>query len=103
MIEGTIPDFEGRQVDSTTVVMSGKVPIGDALGEEVLSIDDVVQLVSMFKVVKVGHDVDATTGKLVRVQHLKPIEAALKPIDDKDPDDIGIIRALPRSIQGDDE
>jgi hypothetical protein len=100
MVEGTIPHFEGRPVDATVVKMSGQVPLDEALNETVLGIDDAVQLVSMFRVVAVYHKVDDKTGNLTRVQVLKPIEAALKPIDESDPNDEGIVRALPYTPQG---
>lgn len=94
MVDGTIPHFEGRPVDGTIVKMSGTVPLDEALDEVVLGMDDAVQLVSMFRVVKVGHEVDSK-GRLIRVQTLKPVEAALQPIDSTNPADDGIVRALP--------
>lgn len=97
MVEGTIPHFEGRPVDSTVVKMSGQVPLDEALAETVLHMDDAVQLISMFRVVGVDHKVDPKTGQLIRVQILKPIEAALQPIDATNPADEGIVRALPYS------
>ena len=95
MNDGTIPAFEGRPVDSTIVKMSGSVPVAEALGDVVLGVDDCVQMVSMFRVTGVFHKVDEKSGNLVRVQVLKPVEACLKPIDDTDPNDIGVVRALP--------
>lgn len=104
MVEGTIPHFEGRPVDATIVKMSGQVPLDEALSETVLHMDDAVQLISMFRVVGVQHKVDEKSGQLVRVQILKPVEAALQPIDATNPDDEGIVRALPYTPapQGDD-
>ncbi len=98
MVEGTIPHFEGRPVDGVKIVMSGSVPLDEALSETVLGMDDAVQLVSMFRVVGVRHDVDKD-GKLIRIQVLKPVEAALAPIDATDPNDDGIVRALPYTPQ----
>lgn len=95
MVDGTIPHFEGRPVDATIVKMSGQVPLDEALSEVVLHMDDAVQLISMFRVVGVHHKVDEKSGQLVRVQVLKPVEAALQPIDQTNPDDEGIVRALP--------
>lgn len=100
MVDGTIPHFEGRPVDSIVVKMSGQVPLDEALAEEVLSMDDAVQLVSMFRVVGVRHEVDEKSGQLVRVQILKPVEATLAPIDAGDPNDHGIVRALPYRQNG---
>lgn len=94
-----IPAFEGRPVDHTVVKMSGTTPLDD-LEDVTLSIDDCVQMISMFRVVRVDHQVDDKTGKLIRVQTLKPIETALQPLDPNNPDDDGIIRAIPRAVMG---
>lgn len=93
-----IPDFEGRPVDATAIKVSGASPLDD-LEDQVLSIDDCVQMISMFKVVGVHHDVDPKTGKLIRVQTLRPIEMNLHPLDPDNPDDDGIIRALPPAVR----
>lgn len=95
MVDGTIPHFEGRPVDGIAIKMSGQVPLDEALSEVVLGMDDAVQLISMFRVVGVYHKTDEKTGNLIRVQILKPVEAALTPIDGTDPNDDGIVRALP--------
>lgn len=89
-----IPAFEGRPVDATSVRVSGSAPLED-LGDAVLSIDDRVQLVATYTVVGVHHQVDKQTGNLIRVQTIKPVEMHLMPFDESDPDDDGIIRALP--------
>lgn len=93
-----IPHFEGRPVEATAIRVSGASPLDD-LEDQVLSIDDCVQMISMFKVVGVHHTVDKSTGKLIRVQTLRPIEMALHPLDPEDPTDDGIIRAMPY-VQG---
>lgn len=93
------PNFEGRPVDHTVVKMSGAAPLDD-LCDIALSIDDCVQMISMFRVVGVHHKVDEKTGKLVRVQTLRPVEMALHPLDESDPNDDGIIRALPQAVMG---
>jgi hypothetical protein len=94
-----IPHFEGRPVEATAIRVTGASPLDD-LDEQVLSVDDCVQMISMFKCVGVNHQVDKNTGKLVRVQTLRPIEMALQPLDPNDPDDTGIIRAMPTHVQG---
>lgn len=94
-----IPNFEGRPVDATAIKVSGASPLDD-LEDQVLSIDDCVQMISMFKVVGVHHVVDKSTGKLVRVQTLRPIEMSLHPLDPDNPNDDGIIRALPPAVNG---
>lgn len=88
-----IPDFEGRHVDAVTVKVSGSVPVED-LTDVILGIDDRVQLLSTWACVKVEHGTDKD-GKLVRVQTLKPQEMNLLPFDEDNPEDNGIVRALP--------
>lgn len=90
-----IPDFEGHPVEGTTIKISGALDHQD-LSDVVVSVDDVIQMLSQFKVVGVNHRVDPRTGLIIREQVLKPVEAVLAPIDPNDPDDDGIIRALPR-------
>lgn len=90
-----IPAFEGRPVEAVTVKVSGSAPLED-LSDIVLSIDDRVQLVAVYTVTGVHHQVDKQTGNLVRVQTIKPAEMHLLPFDEKDPNDDGVIRAMPR-------
>ena len=101
---GYIPQFEGHPVEGTVVKMSGAAPLDDLSGE-VIGVDDVVQMISQFRCVAVHHKVDEKTGNLVRVQVLRPIEFVLNPIDPSDPNDNGILRALPaaRPTPGDEE
>lgn len=94
MMTDEIPTFEGRPVEGTAVRMSGAAPLDD-LVDVVLGVDDVVQMLSMFRVVGVRHEVEQKTGKLVRVHILRPTEMALSPIDPANPKDDGIIRSLP--------
>lgn len=89
-----IPNFEGHPVAGTTIRLQGALQ-SDDLSDVVVSVDDVVQMISQFKVVGVNHKVDPKTGMIVREQVLKPMEAALCPIDPSNPDDDGVIRALP--------
>lgn len=91
----TIPAFEGHPVEGTIVKVTGSAPLDDLDGQ-VIGVDDVVQMISQFRCVGVHHRVDEKTGNLIRVQVLRPIEMALAPIDPNDPDDTGIVRALPR-------
>lgn len=95
----TIPAFEGHPVEGTVVKMSGAAPLDDLDGQ-VIGVDDVVQMISQFRCVGIHHKVDEATGNLVRVQVLRPIEMALAPIDPSDPNDTGIVRALPRPVKG---
>jgi len=94
-----IPAFEGRPVDHTVIKMAGAAPLDDLEGTT-LSIDDCVQMISMFRVTRVDHQVDEKTGMLVRVQTLKPVEMALHPLDPGNPNDDGIIRAIPSPVLG---
>lgn len=94
-----IPHFEGRPVEATAIKVTGAAPLDD-LDDQVLSVDDCVQMISMFKCVGVNHEVDKSTGKLIRVQSLRPIEMALQPLNPEDPEDDGIIRAMPPFVKG---
>lgn len=96
-----IPDFEGHPVDATTLKISGLVD-GNDLTDVVVGVDDVVQMLSQYKVVGINHRVDNKTGRIIREQTLKPVEVALVPINPNDPNDDGIIRALPRPRNTDD-
>lgn len=89
-----IPSFEGHPVDATAVKVKGTAPLDDLI-DVVLGVDDVVQMISQYRCVGVWHDVDEKSGLLIRVHALKPVEMALLPIDPTDPNDDGIIRALP--------
>jgi hypothetical protein len=95
-----IPDFEGHPVDATTLKISGTVD-GNDLSDVVVSVDDVVQMLSQYKVVGINHRVDPKTGQIVREQTLKIVEVALAPINPSDPNDDGIMRALPRPRSSD--
>ena len=90
-----IPAFEGHPVDASVVRVSGSAPMDD-LTDVILGVDDVVQMITQYRCVGVSHAVDDKTGTLTRVHHIKPIEMTLAPIDPSDPEDDGIIRALPR-------
>ena len=90
-----IPAFEGRPVEGITVKVSGSAPLED-LNDTVLSIDDRVQLVAVYTVTGVHHQVDKSTGNLIRVQTIKPAEMHLLPFNENDPSDDGVIRALPQ-------
>ncbi len=94
-----IPAFEGHPVEATIMKMSGAAPLDD-LDDTVIGVDDVVQMISQFRCIGIHHKVDEKTGALVRVQVLRPVEMALMPIDPSNPDDDGIIRAMPRAIEG---
>jgi hypothetical protein len=90
-----IPAFEGHPVDASIIRVSGSAPMDD-LADVVLGVDDVVQMITQYRCVGVSHAVDEKNGTLTRVHHIKPIEMTLAPIDPSDPEDDGIIRALPR-------
>jgi hypothetical protein len=67
-----IPDFEGKEVEFTAakIVSVGALEVDDM----VWRIDDYVRMVVECRVLKVGHDVNEKTGKLVRVHTLKAID-----------------------------
>lgn len=88
--EQDIPNFEGRPVEGVTTKISG-ASIEDL--DLVVSIDDVVQVLSVFKVTSVHHGIDKD-GNLIRQQTLRLQEAAAQPYDPKDPTDDGVIRLL---------
>ena len=98
MMNNRIPSFEGQVVDATSIKMSGAMPVESIDEDTVLYLDDIVQLVTQFRVVGVRHDMDDKTGNLIRVQTLRPIEAMLAPFDASDPDDIGILRSPKRLL-----
>jgi hypothetical protein len=87
-----IPAFEGRPVDATQVKVVGSAPLED-LQDVVLGVDDRVQLVAVYTVTGVHHEVDKN-GNLIRIQRIKPAEMHLLPFDENDPSDDGVIRAL---------
>lgn len=70
-----LPDFEGKEVS----LSSGKVfsvrPLD--LDGAVYAMDEIVKVVVEARVAGVHHDVDETTGKLVRVHKLKALEGAV--------------------------
>lgn len=88
----TIPPFEGHPVTGTAVRITGKL-ITDDLQGVVLRQDDVVQVMTQYRVVGIHHDVDEKSGEMVRVQIIRPIEMVLAPYDPSDPQDIGILRS----------
>lgn len=65
------PLFEGREVQALKIKFSGAMNVDF---EEVISVDDVIRVVSEYRVVGVRHYVDSSTGSLVREQVLKPID-----------------------------
>lgn len=95
-----IPAFEGIPVEATEVKMSGAAPVQEELEGTVIYYGDLVQMTSHFRCVGVHHREDNKTGKLVRVQVLRPVLMALTPFDPTDPNDTGIMRAQPRQIAG---
>lgn len=91
-----IPQFEGHPVDGAMMKMSGAM-LAEGMEDVVVGIDDIVQVVAQFKCVSVVHDVERTTGKLVRVQVLRPVEANLQPFGEGDQ---GILRSPVTQIGG---
>lgn len=85
-MRGHVPAFEGHPVDGAIVKMTGKAPLDDLDGE-VIGVDDLVQAVTMFRCVGVGHEVEKSTGLLRRVQLLSPIEMVRMAFEDQDPND----------------
>lgn len=88
------PGFEGRTVDSVRFKVTGAVPLDDL--HETVSIDDRIQMLSVYVVTGVRHVVDDKTGNLIRERTLKAQAMSLLPFDENDPDDDGIIRAIPQ-------
>lgn len=87
-----IPKFEGAEVSSVSIKISGR---SEVVGAEdvVISTDDRVRLVGEYRVVGVRHFVDEKTGEITREQVLKPLSIQLCPWDPSDPTDDGIVRA----------
>ena len=92
-VQRPIPAFEGRVVDGVRVKISGSAPVDDL--DEVLSVDDRVLMLAEYRVVGVRHIVDEQTGNLIREHVIKPIRMDLHPWDASDPQDRGIVRAIP--------
>lgn len=90
MDQQDIPSFEGRPVEGVTTTIGGGS--ADDL-DIVVSIDDVIQVLSIYKCTNVHHNVDKD-GHLIRVQVLKLQEAATKPFNELDPNDDGVVRLL---------
>jgi hypothetical protein len=86
------PSYEGHPVEGVMIKMSGSM-LAEGMEDVVVGIDDIVQVVSQFRCVGVHHDVEKSTGKLIRVQILRPIEAALAPFDPSNPEDRGILHS----------
>lgn len=99
MNDQRIPAFEGIPVEGTIIKMSGAAPLEDLDGQ-VIHYGDIVQLMSHFRCVGVHHIEDNKTGKMMRVQVLRPVLMALVPFDPDDPNDTGIMRAIPRQVRG---
>lgn len=91
MVPEPIPHFEGHPVIGSTVKMSGAMPQTE-LDDVVLGVDDVVQMISLFRCIGVQHKVDEKTGNLIRVHTLKPVEMVLYPTNPNEPDS-AIVRA----------
>lgn len=87
-----IPRFEGADVSSVSIKISGKSEVAGA-DDVVISTDDRVRLVGEYRVTAVRHYVDDKTGEIVREQILKPLAIQLCPWDPSDPTDDGIVRA----------
>lgn len=88
-----IPMFEGRQVDSCIMRISGATPLAE-VDDMLVSVDDRIRLIGEYKVVSIRHFVDAKTGDLVREQLLKPQLATPAPWNPDDPNDDGVVRAV---------
>lgn len=94
MVPEHIPAFEGRPVDGLTFKIASTASIElDGL-DSVVSIDDRVQMLSVYVVTDVRHFVNKD-GKLMREHIIKPQAMATFPFDENDPSDDGILRALP--------
>lgn len=98
MMRKRIPNFEGHEVHSTAVKMSGAIPM-DELNGVVMGIDDVVQMVAQFRVVNVHHNTNGD-GALIRVHTLRPLMMDLLPWDPSSSSDDGIRRSQPMVIEG---
>jgi hypothetical protein len=92
---GALAKFEGAQVGMTEIKISGACAI-EAVGDMVVSLDDLVRAVGVYRVVKVNHYVHPKTGETVRQQVLAPVETlVVVPFDSSNPNDDGIVRARP--------
>lgn len=78
------------------IKMSGTM-LAEGMEDIVVGVDDVVQVACQFRCVGISHVVEKSTGKLIRVQVLRPIEAALLPFGQADQ---GILRSPITAIGG---
>ena len=89
-----MPTFEGAQVGMTEIKISGACAIEAA--DLIVSLDDLVRAVGVYRVVGVRHFVHPKTGETVRQQVLSPVETlVVVPFDSANPNDDGIVRARP--------
>lgn len=85
-----IPQFEGKEVKSADLILSGLKEL-DEDPNLVVGVDDRVRIVVVVRVTDVNHTLDSD-GEFKRVAKAKVISAARVPFDPND-NDGGIIRA----------
>lgn len=91
--------FEGAKVGMVENKISGQCAI-EAAGDMVVSMDDLVRAVGVYRVIRVNHYVHPKTGETVRSQVLSPVETlVVVPFDSSNPNDDGIVHARPLNLQ----
>ena len=72
-----IPAFEGKPVDACSLKLTNSAALD--LPGVVLKVDDIIQIVVEARVTGVNHIVHEASGRLVRLQTARPIDARLEP------------------------
>lgn len=83
-----IPPFEGLDVHATSLKIVNSAALD--LPDVVLRVDDIIHILVEARVMSVNHIVHEASGRLVRMQTAKPLEAKLVPFAEGEDD--GVIR-----------
>lgn len=90
MSEPEVPMFEGKPVEATRLKVT---TAGGGLEiDGVLRMDDIIRVVIEARVSQINHQVNESTGGLIRHQSAKVISAELTPWNPSDPNDTGVLR-----------
>ena len=65
------PEVEGAEVSAAILKVSGAIELTDVVAH----VDDVIEITVQLKVTSVNHQVHTTSGRLMRIQTAKAIEA----------------------------
>jgi len=92
---GYLEKFEGAQVGATEIKISGQCSV-DTGGDLMVTLDDLVRAIGVYRVIKVLHYVHPKTGETIRQMVVSPVDQlVVTPFDATNPLDDGIVRARP--------